>query len=397
MRKAGYIGIVFFLIGISFYSCNTEEGVAPMDQATFVKILLGRGEDTPVKIDQMADGSLLVLSNSSVADIEGTQTQVRLTKLSMQGEIIWDRFFPEEGSRTWLAGDMVLSATDEIIIAADSLKATDERNLLFMKVSASGELNATNGISVNEGESVEAKGLVLGENGEVHFTASLEGAENNTMRGTFSISDLSLTGEPFRSANGTASPNNSLARLVNGTLCYSTNNAPNPRLVYGISVEGESAPNPIVRVAGASSSTAVEVISNADGSSVYVIGNATFGGDSEPFVNQYQEGELTFSSIYRNENIDRIRGTFISQENDIWMVGSRQFGVNENAPVEFYLRKVNSNGGSYFERSFGGDDEDIAYDVFATENDIYVVGTTDFADVATLVLLKLDSNGEFTN
>lgn len=63
--------IFSLIIILAFSACNNEEGLSPVSQNSYIKIIQGLGRDAPLSIQEYK-GDLLIVSNSSIVERAGS-------------------------------------------------------------------------------------------------------------------------------------------------------------------------------------------------------------------------------------------------------------------------------------------------------------------------------------
>jgi uncharacterized delta-60 repeat protein len=118
--------------------------------------------------------------------------------------------------------------------------------------------------------------------------------------------------------------------------------------------------------------------------SVYVVGSNYNGTNDDWWIIKYlHDGTEAWSKIYNGENNgnDIAHGIEIDDNNDVYVVGSKNYGINND---DWWIKKHTSGGTedtSNWNKSFdgGSNGNDIAYSVQIDKyNNVYVVGSKNY-------------------
>jgi len=133
-------------------------------------------------------------------------------------------------------------------------------------------------------------------------------------------------------------------------------------------------------------------------------GGAILVGDSESFKNGYKDiyivkidkmGKVLSEKAAGGELDEKATAITRTRDGNFVLVGSRE--INRSGDPDFFAMKVDQNAKAIWNKSFGGDDEDVLNDVCPTlDGGVVATGSTrSYGSKQTdLSVLKLDKNGK---
>lgn len=129
MRCFIFLSLISLLI-----SCDTENNVESPAQNYFVKFYGEDGNHEGVDVVLNSDGSFILLGNERISTTLGQQIYV--VKVDPFGMVLWQRSFGITGDE--FARDVELTAEGNIIIAGESQKGVDDRDVFIKVISQDG-------------------------------------------------------------------------------------------------------------------------------------------------------------------------------------------------------------------------------------------------------------------
>jgi len=127
-----YIHLFLLVIIIS---CDTENKFAAPAESHFVKFYGEDGNHEGVDFVANTDGSFIVLGNARV-DGSALGQQIYLVKVDALGTVLWQKTFGMSGDE--FGKDIELTADGRIIVAAESEKGLNERDVYLITISQEG-------------------------------------------------------------------------------------------------------------------------------------------------------------------------------------------------------------------------------------------------------------------
>lgn len=157
-RNGAFLFILWALLGMGTYSCDTAANIEDPDLHYFVKYYGDDGNQRGVDMLALGDGSFLLLGNSSLTNFD---SDIYLVKVDVQGEIIWEKKYRQDIQDIYpgvvldiLSPRDIESTVDgNFIILADFPNASGANtDLLLIKISPDGAIldSKTFGTPVND-------------------------------------------------------------------------------------------------------------------------------------------------------------------------------------------------------------------------------------------------------
>jgi len=133
MKMTKYLFFIFF---ISLISCDTANRFESPEENYFIKFYGEDGDHEGVDFIANSDGTFVLLGNERVVGASLDQ-QIYLVKVDARGTVIWQRRFGIAGNE--FAKDIELTPDGNIIIAAESQKGPNDRDVFVKIVSQNGD------------------------------------------------------------------------------------------------------------------------------------------------------------------------------------------------------------------------------------------------------------------
>lgn len=390
MKKMLRHGWTFSLLMMLLLSgCNTEEGVAPKEGQSFIRLIPGEGSDNPVAITLLADGSILLVSNTLIFEEQVSSNKIRLVKMTASGDVLLEKSYPS-GDENWTA--KTISVNDNsILIAGNASLANDSTSLLFFKIGQ--ELDSISSLQLRApGEKLSMNGITAVDDNEVLFLASLIDRQgNNKLLGSLDQQDLAINWQ--KRDNKRSSPSTSILALDNSRLSWAV-----PANNYSEIVRTDTSllqSQPIlVQFSGASSVNSKSLFSQ-ETNELLVFGEATFSTGRKLFSFNTTTGLKTIFGEEGNNTLNSSRKI----DNAYLLTGDVEISLPETNTFQkdFLLIKTDDAGREIFRKSFGSTNNEELFDALMIENSIYAIGATGFGGVSTLLLMKTTDQGELLN
>jgi hypothetical protein len=380
--------ILFFSILMVVFACNTEEDLIPASQNSFIKIIKGEGSDVPLKIEQLSDQNLLVVSNNSNFQ-QGNR--IRVSKLDLEGdEIIKPKYFPEDSDENWMASDAIVTEDGRIIIGG----TVADTSLIFFLINSNLEIVDIQYYKSDNATSYELKGFyfdetinkILFSGGEIHGNI-----EEYTIYGELDPNDLSLQ-NIFKSNKAKRLPATILYRDLNGTINWVYNssfstflrsNTPQLNLIEELG---------FLKSKGATNITTKKLIGTNEG--IVLFGELDINSQTQLFYGKAFTTNLIPFSDKGNHQLNNVKkiesGYLVTGKTEILEEGA-------NSQSDFFISRRGLNGGDVFTESFGSNADEQLHDAIMVNNKIYAIGSTIIGNDNTLLLLKMDEFGRLSN
>jgi hypothetical protein len=387
-----YIAIWCLLIAV-FYSCNTEEGIAPADNSTFFKIIPGDGDNVPSQLIELSNGDLLIIANSNIFG-EVTISKIRLIRMTPEGELVYDKRYPST-NESWSAIETVYLDDDNIIIGGSS-----NNSMLLFKVNANGDSLLYKNDYVNN---PQFGSLTKNESNEVVALGVIDNVEDSIVASVSQVESTSLMMTSIQK-------NQEVAQIPSSNLLVSEN-------IYGFAI------NEIVNYSYLNSEADLDedaALSTADvpenvNLSVQFLANIVQTGRTIAFGTAFVEdgnGDIsnvnlfssrtepafdknTYFAFNQPANTERSINSISVTDDAIYLSGATTIvGAGDNFS-NYLLIKTDLSGrpDPNFNQSFGSSTQNNQmYHAIKVDNSIYAVGTTDFND-SQVAFMKLDNRG----
>jgi hypothetical protein len=382
-----YCLVVFF----GFTACNTEEGALPSNNSSFIKIIPGRDVDKPISVDELANGDLLIVSNSTEVQQSGNLSKIRIVRMTAAGDKVLDKYYPENLNESWETVETIFLSDENIVVMAN---APNGKTLLFQTNANADSLNATYLGAATEDLAYVGGSFV--ENRLVLLTADMNSSKARI--DVFSNGGAFLTTVDSFTKTVPAVPTSNVIEtdaqykfgLNDIVLTTSKNNPTSSEYTKLTEKPAKAFTIQFLKTTAAS-------------------GTICFGEVRDETTNN----STLFTNIIDRPSSVQDLGTsnvkhFLSQvkateDGGFLLTGGTNAipGDANNQFADFLLIKTNALGEPLpdFIKSFGNPEgRDILYDaVQSLEGSIFTVGTTSFGGEDTLVLIKLDSQGNLLN
>jgi len=378
------------MIGLSFsqFACNTEKEADIVTPATYYKIIEGEGADEPIAIRTLSDGNLLVVTNSVSFEPSGQIRKIRLLELDFDGNIVDEKYLPDN-NESWLARDVLKMQNNEILLASTIQNSIGmDSSLLFIKINENLEL-VSSATYQNEAtynllgaEESNSEILFIAQESKESDAYPIIGRLNAESLEVISIQEASK----YDVAPATKAYRNESGEYVwayNRARSYLTRAKPNLLQVNDqeIMLNEQGVPK-------------AEKLLMKDGNPI------VFGEIANDNINQlfYYNQNAGISFVFGTSgntllnNVQMTEGGFlVTGYQDLQIEGT------ENRQRNFFLTRINENGGEIFSKTFGSDFDQELNDALMVDNDIISIGKTVFGGENTLVVIKTDGFGKLKN
>ena len=149
--------------------------------------------------------------------------------------------------------------------------------------------------------------------------------------------------------------------------------------------------------------TAIKITKNYDGGysisktadGGYIIGGEAGHSHNEDFMmlKVDQNGEKQWSKRFSDHEDNSAFDTIEASDGNFYLVGSKRI-VNKYEDIR--IIKTNSKGKKIWDKTYGGDKDDIGEGIIESENNTFVVvaGTFSYGKAGDVLLMKINSDGE---
>ena len=388
--------ILIFTILTTAFACNTEEDLIPASRDSFIKIIKGQGSETPLKIEQLSDQNLLVVSNTSIFQQTSTNEKIRVLKLNMAGNKVSDpKYFPEDTDQSWRAADAIVTSDGRIIIGG----TVADTSLIFFSLNSNLQLVDTQHYKLENAISYELKGFYFDEsNNKIIFSGSeIQGGEEGgeevgfTIYGELDSNDLSLL-NVFRSEKAKELPATILYRDLNGRINWVYNSSSSTFLRSNTPQLSLIEELGFLEYKGATNITTKKLIGTNE--EIVLFGELDINSQTQLFYSKAYSSELIPFGDKGNHQLNNVKkiesGYLVTGKTEILEEGA-------NSQSDFFISRRGLNGGEVFTETFGSDADEELHDAVMVNNKIYAIGSTIIGINNTLLLLKMDEFGRLSN
>lgn len=355
--KSVIIPILFFLICL--FSCDSELLVVPDGNQVFIKFFGTLDNDEGAKIAELKGTGYLLLGTTAKTGIiagERVTSKALLIMTDYMGEIVWEREIG--GNSNYKAGAITVSENDEIFISGTLTEENGlNTNIFLAQISNAGEQLWLKEYE-NPGISTSAVEMAYTSDNAIVIIGNTNesiGDEIDTGTQDFYVLKADLTGEviwerTYGFEEGKTDYGNALVETDNGDFIWiGTTQKDN------ISTPGLNSDMRVVR-------------SNQLGNLIW---DFLFGGEGNDFGNKV-----------------------ITQNNEYLMVGAKGSTFSNNGDI--FLVKINNNGEEIWNKVYGGEADENAFDIIATNDNGYIIAGYTFSygnGKSDIFLVKTDING----
>jgi len=371
-------------------ACNTEEGIIVQEAPSFVRIIPGESNDNvPIQLITLSNNDLLIVANSSSFIDAESVSKIRLIRMTLAGEKVYDLSYPADETTSWSAVDVVYVNDGQIIIGGN----TDDNAMLLISVNANGELisqkndypNASSFISISKDDSDAIIALSVSPS-------------NEELIYTIAPADLSIVTNALAASTGRQLPEQPTSEILlkDDKMIYAINDIIN----YVSFDEEETADvDASLSVIDADALSVKFILNDEDAEQSMAFGELRNGNLTQLFsAPSFPSKEITATNFYvQSGNATRSLESARNLQGGFLLSGSTE---RPDASSNFLLIKTDAQGKSIFTQVFGAaETENALYDALEIENSIYAVGTTNFDGGASsfIVLFKMDVNGRLLN
>lgn len=394
---------IFYVFFVVLLGCSQESGVAPAASSTFVRYFNGSYSDEAQALIETSDKGLVILANTTV---DG-RNKINLIKTDEFGNLLWQKFYPQADSanRSYNGYAITLTPSGGYVIVGERIQGTDVR-LLIVTTDADGnspdmvikkKLSARRGISVaiNPAGNV----LALSRNpSESSVDLVLTEFKGNNMDSLwtrrYGAGELAgnLPNKLFTDAQGMAYWGGTVKRNSTNPSMRFIKTPPNsPNVLFDLTLgkptDTEKA-NDMIRYGN-----------------TFVFAGTKGVNDSITVRRVTESGNQIYSSSYKiTEGNEPLTGEIsgnsacVAQDGGLVILGTIGMGAPGTASTNtnYCLIKIDGFGSAkpVWTKILGGRFNDRGKAIItASDGGHVVLGTTTLANVNTLLLMKVDKDG----
>lgn len=400
------------IIGLLAVSCANEEDVTAGKPETFVKYYGGINSDMSSDMKETSDGSYILLGTtvSEVASDEEV-SKIRLIKTDVDGNVTWDRTYPDnqpgEGANN-LMGRAVIEISNGYLVIGDSIYEEDNQeltNMFLLTVDQNGNTIAGKSISFDNA-SLHGYTVTLTDQGNYFLLATIEGntAPENMYLAEVSSADLHVVWSQTYGIGDDANISKTIITDENNNVTWggtTTRNGENDiRIITTPANSKNTFFDETIGLNNGKNELGFDIRRTPFGYAIIGSTNNTAAGDQDILLTRVNtNGKLMGSVTFGGSGNDTGEAITITEDGSLLILGSTDsFGRGEQ---DFYLIKTDMFGNPLWTENegvdgkiFGSVNMDTGSTLLETSTGhILVLGTTEFGDVDTMVLIKTDNQG----
>ncbi len=409
--------LLLFIPLIILFGCQDEQGAKLANKNTFLRYFGSEYSHTPNLALEATDGFILLSTIDVPTDVIGRfQNKIKLTKTDLNGNLLWERVYPEFTSAvstlSLRASSMIITEDAYVIVGEqnDLADASDPTDIALLKVDFDGQVIALETISGEENgllsSSFSGKGITQNVNGNYIILASLNNKGTDNMLVTEVLSSDANTQLWTRFyGDGTGEVTKRLFINRQGELVWGGSSgqlsALDARLVRSRPNDGSALSNKSYvtnfREVALDMTT---VVGGTPGYAFIGSTNQNVGQNGEDiFVLKVDPSGNEYFTKVIDFNLQNDIGISISSIGDGGLIlaangtSGTDLGFGQSDMV---IVRLSNTGEEVWRKNFGASAKDEAASVRQTSDDGYLIfGSTEFGtNFKKLVLLKIDNNGE---
>jgi hypothetical protein len=403
MRKLIFITI----IGSLLTSCVDEQGADSAKPDTFVKYFNGGSDDVALEALQTPDQGIVILANTSSKLSETSTTyKIKLIKTDEFGNELWTKFYPEFGTTglNYKANAVTLLSNGSLVVAGESL-VNNKSQLLLLEISSEGDVTRSQIFS----STLSTSGYAIASTSNDDYLVL-----SNVNSPTINMSLCEIDRNAF-TVNWSREYGASKGKLARKLFLDGSN-----RIFWGGSIENNNHSSArFIRVAPDAEHTdidlpigvagynepAVDMIRVGNGFALIGITNrktssngSSQGDDDILFRRISDDGSQIFQKSYPIDNISEEASSInTTSDGGFVILGNIETTADNGGRGEkdYQIIRTDAFGNSLWSKVYGSKFLDAgAHIMELPDHSILVLGTTKLGGLNTIMLMKLDQNGE---
>jgi len=404
MRRLYIISTLFLFIA----GCSTEESIDTAQPATFVRYFNGGNSDEAVQVLELSDQGFIILANTTIGN--PSFSKIKLIRVDVYGNLLWTRLYPSFDEDTNANGrisrkgySIITLESGGYVITGEDIQTDGKSNLFVMVVTDAGDVTQANTLSTIN--STTGRALSVAANGNYIVLADVSGVTDNIALYELNRNNLSQVWTRYY-GDGESTLANKIfldaASRITWAGSVRLNNASKVRVVqvpFNSSLTLNAAPLGLPGVEEEGNDIC------RFGFGYAVVGSTTLKGDNTSGDKDlyYQLFTASGTAIPNSsKSFPALEGNFNEVGNAICSTyDGGLFIVGTSFPdgdqgSEYYLTKSDAFGNELegWPKTYGSRFNDRGVSALqASDRSLIVLGTTDFGGRGTVMLMKLDRNG----
>jgi hypothetical protein len=424
-----------FFILLLVGGCAKESTVGPAKSSTFVRYFNGGNTDEAQAVIETPDGGLILLANTTITGELSTYSKIKVIKTDAYGNQIWQKFYPPDFevappatptikiTTHYRAKGITINPAGGYVIVGEAINgdlSTGKSELLIFTIDADG---VTQKININKSPAPKRIGYGVTATSTGNFLVLSQGGSNSTTNdmilGEYNKTTLDSTWVRSYSAGEIASAPAITSAIPLSNKVYT--NSQGAAFWSGTVIKGDVTSR-FVKTPPNSPTTEFDLTVGKPGFTEYsndlirygsgfaMVGKTrpTSGGVFNIFFRRLTESGTdvtpTASQVLSLPNntspitqTDDAEGNSIcvAQDGGLVILGTAKLNVPEGrGETDYVLIKIDAFGTVLWTKSYGSKSADVGKSIITTSDGGHVIlGTTEFANVKTLLLMKTDKLG----
>ncbi len=385
-------------------ACAKESSVGPAKPTTFVRYFNGGNSDVAQSILETAEKDLILLATTEVTlDATTSYFKIKLIKTDAYGNLVWQKLYPDFATDGPLLGPKVSYKGKGItavpgggyVIVGDDIQNGSSK-LLILSIDKDGKV-------LNQKSYKKRKGSAVGVNKAGNFVvlASVPGASNYNM----SLAEFNKT-----TLDSIWGRNYGAGEVINLSNKLSIDDVDNVSWSGSVKKDNQpvlsrvvkTPPNSQATIYDQSISSTVAETNNdfvtLGGGTFATIGAVDSVGSSYIFFRKMVGATPLFQKNYPIKDQDGSangNSLCVAKDGGLVLLGtSKLSGIAGRGETDYCLIKIDGLGNPVWTKTYGSKFEDVGASIITTSDGGHVVlGTTNLANIKSLLLMKVDKNG----
>ncbi|MDX1627150.1 MAG: hypothetical protein R3345_00540 [Fulvivirga sp.] len=392
-------------------SCTSEIDSERGEADVFTKFYGTINQDEAANLTASPDGGFVIVGTNEIELAEETLTKIHAIKIDGDGNVIWDRLFPDfendvntEGERINYAGAAIAPTDNGYIIVGDSIYNEENADLLVLAITENGEVVAVNTLAHGAGD---LHGQAVAQTSTGNYVV-LAGIENNSepenmlvaqfdnslqvmWQQEYGIGDQGAISKSIYVAENEITWAGTTVRSQNEEDVRMISTPPNSKNAYFDETVG---------LGSGHNERGADIVKTPTGYAICGTTDDTMGGDNDIFlISLNNDGQIIWTQTFGGPGEEEGHALIYAADNTLIVLGSTDsYGNGER---DMLLVKTDLAGNVIWSaeneleaKTFGGLNDEFGATIKETaDGHLLVLGMADFGDIGTMILLKIRKDG----
>jgi len=392
--------------------CTTEKDVTPGDEDVFTKFYGTINSDEAFSISPSNESGYILVGTNEAELGEESISKIHVVKIDNEGNIIWDNLYPntenevnDKGEYINYAGRDIINTGNGYMIVGDSIYSEDMSSLLILSIAEDGTMTQENSIthsvgslhgyaieaSTTTGNFIVLAAIENNDQPENMFLAEINNAIQPLWQQEYGIGDQGALSKSIYTAENTISWSGSAIRNGSEQDVRIISTPPNSKNTYFDETVGLN---------NGKNEMGVDIKKTPVGYVITGTTDNTPGGDNDMFIMSVNNnGQLLWTKNFGGPQDESGDAVTVTSDNYIVALGSTQsFSSGER---DMLLIKTDLLGNEIWStqedsdiKTFGGINDEFGADIIeSNDGGFLLLGTADFGDIGTMILIKTTKDG----